>query len=221
MSYECTGSYPYLAERNNRWSFALVTAPTVEPLSESELKLHGRITNNAEDALLTNYIAAARDFAEKKLSRQFITATWDLRIDFFPQQRFVEQAFDSWRYPSIEIHKCPVQSVTSVKYIDASGVEQTMSSSDYLVDIHDEPARITPAFGLVWPVARAQPAAVTVRFVAGYGDAPSAVPPNIRHWISLKAQSLYENREADTETKLSEFSFADSLLDNESWGSDP
>jgi uncharacterized phiE125 gp8 family phage protein len=202
-----------------RWSFALVTAATVEPVSEAELRLHGDVSTNSQDENLSAFIQASRDYAEKRISRQFITATWDLRIDHFPRR--LRSDYLAYNFASLEIRKCPVQSVTSVKYIDAAGVEQTMDAADYLVDVHDEPARITPAFGLAWPIARLQPAAVTVRFVAGYGDAASDVPHNIKHWIKLAAQSLYENREMDSEAAIKRLGFADSLLLSESWGDCP
>jgi phage conserved hypothetical protein, phiE125 gp8 family len=221
MPYD-TGNITYVPhELEGRWSFALVTAPTVEPVTEAELRLHGYVTTNAQDENLSAFISTARDYAEKRLARQFLTATWDFRRDFFPRRSYESRNWDYAQYASIWIPKCPVQSVTSVKYIDTAGVEQTMDPSAYIVDVHDEPARVTPAFGTFWPVARLQPSAITVRFVAGYGDAASDVPPNIRHWIKLKAQSLFVHRESDVDAPINDLGFADNLLDSESWGAYP
>lgn len=221
MSYD-SSNVDYLPhERRGRWSFALVTTPTVEPVSESELRGHGLVSTNAQDGNLSAFIQAARDYAEKRLSRQMLTATWDLRLDYFPRRQYGDRFRDYGQFSALEIHKCPVQSVASVKYIDTSGVEQTMDPATYVVDVHDEPARITPAFGLYWPIARLITNAVTVRFIAGYGDTAASVPPNIKHWIKLAAQSLFVNREADTDMVLSDFAFANNLLDSESWGDYP
>lgn len=222
MLYDTEYHHQYLYERHGRYSFALVTGPAVEPLTVAEFKAQARITSTGEDStVLQPFIMAARQYAEKSLSRQLITATWDLRLDFFPRRRFGIRFNDYAQFSAIEIHKCPVQSVTSVKYTDTAGVEQTMDPSTYTVDVHDEPARITPIFGTYWPIARRIPNAVTVRFVAGYGDSGSDVPENLRRWICLAGATLNENREMDSETALKRLGFADSLLQSESWGDQP
>lgn len=222
MSYDSGGNIDYLPhERRGRWSFALVTAPTTEPVAVSELRDHGYVSTNGQDSNISSFIAAARDYAEKRISRQMLTATWDLRLDYFPRRQYGDRYRDYGQFSALEIHKCPVQSVTSVKYIDTAGVEQTMDPSTYVVDVHDEPARITPTFGLYWPIARLMTNAITVRFIAGYGDTVAAVPPNIKHWIKLAAQSLYENREMDSEAAMKRLDFADNLLLSESWGDYP
>jgi hypothetical protein len=72
---------------------------------------------------------------------------------------------DRW---SLELPKSPLLSVTSVQYVDGSGALQTLDPSQYLVDTATKPGRVTPAFGLAWPVARRQMDAVRVTFVAGH-----------------------------------------------------
>ena len=86
-----------------------------------------------------------------------------------------------------------LQSVTSITYTDANGTEQTLANDQYLVDTKTEPARITPAFGLIWPVTRWQTNAVAVRFIAGYGAA-AAVPDGIKSWMLMRIATLWENR---------------------------
>jgi len=220
--YDSDAETQYLLERRGRYSYTLVTAPAKEPVAIEEAKAHLRIDSSAEDiTILQPSIKAARVYAENRLSRQFITATWDLRLDYFPAYCDGSRLADYAQFNSILIGKCPVQSVTSVKYIDTSGVEQTLATSEYTVDVHDEPARITPAFGKAWPTARNQPNAVTVRFVAGYGDDETSIPESLRTWLKLAVGTLFENREMDAATALKRLEFADCLLESESWGDYP
>ncbi len=162
----------------------LHTAPVAEPISTAEAKSHARVDISADDTLIDDYIAAARRWAELYTRRQFVTATWDLTLDAFPL---------SDRCP-IWVPLPPLQSVTSISYVDADGQTQTWDAAEYLVDSKSEPGRILPAYGETWPVTRDQANAVTVRFVAGYGLA-AAVPATLKTAVRLLVSHLYETRE--------------------------
>jgi uncharacterized phiE125 gp8 family phage protein len=161
-----------------------VTAPTAEPVTVAELRTHSRIDDITEEGpLLVRLIKAARRWCEAFLSQSMVNTTFDLTLDCFP----------AWE---IRLPRCPLQSVTSITYIDANGDSQTVSSSDYIVDTKTKPGRITPAFGDSWPSTQSRINAVTVRFVAGYGAAASAVPDEWKQAILLLAGHWYGNREA-------------------------
>jgi hypothetical protein len=90
-----------------------------------------------------------------------------------------------------------------------------MPAANYTVDSTCEPARITPVFGQIWPIALPQIGAVSVIFDAGYGDA-SAVPEGIKTWIKLRLGSLYVHREevaSMTRGRIDPLPFIDGLLD--------
>jgi len=90
-----------------------------------------------------------------------------------------------------------------------------MPAANYTVDSACEPARITPVFGQIWPIALPQIGAVSVIFDAGYGDA-SAVPEGIKTWIKLRLGSLYVHREevaSMTRGRIDPLPFIDGLLD--------
>jgi uncharacterized phiE125 gp8 family phage protein len=113
---------------------------------------------------------------------------------------------------AILLNKSPVQSVTSIKYLDMSGVQQTMPPTDYVVDTSTEPARITPVFGKIWPISLPQIGSVEITFIAGY----SAVPEGIKSWIKLRVASLFENREEVAlmnRGKVELLPYVDGLLD--------
>lgn len=184
----------------------LITPPDVEPISLSEIKLFLRLgISTDEDSLLTALIIAARQESEKITRRQLITATWELRLDKFSE--------------IIYLPLPPLQSVTTLKYLDSANVEQTLiENTDYLVDIYSEPARITPAYGMVWPTIYPVANAVRIRFIAGYGDDSIDVPESIRNWIMVTVGSFYENRESDIVANVAQadthVKFLDGLLDN-------
>lgn len=160
-----------------QWAISEVTAPTTEPVSLAEAKAHLRVDTNDEDAYISNLIVAARQWAENYTRRRFITQTWDYYLDEFPA--------------CIEVPYPPVQSVTSVKYNDADGAEQTLASSGYRVDSTSLPPRISPSYGNSWPATRSESNAVVVRVVVGYGAA-TAVPQAIKQAILLKVEDLYD-----------------------------
>jgi uncharacterized phiE125 gp8 family phage protein len=159
----------------------LITAAAAEPVTLAEAKAHLRATD-AEDALIGTLILAARQALDGRdgiLGRALMEQTWELVLDAFP-------------CPSIDIPLPPLKSVTSVKYIDADGVEQTLAEAAYTVDADSEPGRVVVVDA--WPPTKAVPNAVRIRFVAGYADATS-VPDGLKAAMLLHIGDLYVNRE--------------------------
>ena len=166
-------------------ALSLVTAPANEPITLADAKLHLRVENIDEDALIESLIAGAREAAEAFTRRALVTQTWDLKLDGFPAY--------------IEVPLPPLVSVTSLAYVDSNGATQTMTvTTDYLVDApagpYAAPGRVTLPFGRIWPIPIQQANAVALRFVAGYGD-PGDVPEGIKAAIKLTVGHLYANRE--------------------------
>lgn len=179
------------------------TATTyTDNIADASLGAGAPTTNTTGDPLLNMLIQAARQHAETYLKRALITQTVDLHLDCFP----------CW-----QIKLPPLQSVTSITYFDTNGVEQTLAADQYLVDTTTQPARITPAFGLVWPVTQYRNNAVKIRFVAGYGAA-SAVPACVKNWMLVRVKTLWDQRDQLTKQlgmPVFEPAWVDSLLDPE------
>ena len=166
----------------------LVTAPQMEPLTLTEAKLYLRVDQSTEDNLISGMVVAARQWVETYTRRALVTQTWDFRYE----------AFMDTRQPLI-LPKAPLQSVTSITYLDEDGVSQTLASSNYSVrtlsgatagrgyiELNDDvslPSLYTDAL-----------APVTVRAVCGYGAA-AAVPDGIKMAIYLMLGDLYEQRQ--------------------------
>lgn len=181
---------------------SIITHPTVEPVTLEDAKLHLRVDHDTEDDLISAMISAARESCEHETDRAIAVQTLELAIDEFPVD-------------GIQLLRPPVASIESVVYVDAEGVDQTMPSTSYYLDIAQEPSWLLPAVGADWPATREQANAVRVRYVAGYTECPQA----LRAWILLRLGTLYRTREADGEKPVAASPFADRLLDRyRVWG---
>jgi uncharacterized phiE125 gp8 family phage protein len=184
-------------------SLRLITAPSTYPVTLAEAKAHLRVDSTDEDTLIASMISAATDVAEQHTGRAIMPQTWELSLDEFQT--------------SIELTRVPVQSITSITYVDELGAPQTLSPTAYVLVKDDFGyAKIIPSYLTVWPTVLAQPLSVTVIYVAGYADA-AAVPEAIKSWILLTVAALFENREAESYSARAvsttvKMSFVDALL---------
>lgn len=163
-----------------------------EPVTVAEVKANSRVDITDDDTLFTTLISAARDFFEKRTRRTTTERTVTMKMDEFPLGG------------EIILRRPPIQSVTSITYVDADGVSQTWSSSEYQVTLGGDMdhARIEPAYGYAWPTPRVQPAAVTVTYVAGYEadesgsptDYAANVPESIKACLKVLVAHWYDNR---------------------------
>jgi uncharacterized phiE125 gp8 family phage protein len=196
----------------------LVTAPTQEPVSLAEARLHLRVDFSDDDALIMALIRSARLAAETITGRQLVTARWKYILDSCPGPSLMGvPAGRPFTLPghAILIPKAPVQTIVSIDYMDMNRTAQTMPAANYVADLACEPARITPVFGQIWPIPLPQIAAVSVTFDAGYGN-PADVPEGLKSWMLLRIGSLYQNREevaAMARGKIDPLPFIDGLLD--------
>lgn len=149
-------------------------APAVEPVSLAEAKEYLRVdTDETEfDSEIGSFIAASRAEIEAITSTRLITQTVDLSAAHFASLAVLPIG--------------PVQSITSIKYVDTTGFEDTLFSDDYELIGSGLTARIDPAFSANWPVAAIRVDAVRVRMVVGYGDAGSDLPRDL-HFALLRA----------------------------------
>jgi len=174
----------------------IITAPTTEPVSLADAKLHLRVDHSTEDTLIEALITAARDECEHLLGRAIAPQTLELSIDAFPDD-------------GIPLPMPPVSSVLSIKYDNSDGDEITVDQNDYYLDDAQEPSWVLPAYNGAWPSARTQANAVRVQYIAGY----SACPEPLRAWILLRVGSLYRWRSADSDKPAMPHGFVDRIID--------
>jgi len=162
-------------------SWKVTTQPTVEPITTAEAKTHLKVDGSDEDELIDGYIAAARQWVENYTSQKLVTQT-------------VQQVFESFPTDCLELRVKPIQSVSSVGYVDTAGDSQTWSSAEYVTDLISNPARIAPGIEKEYPSTGDQINAITVTYVVGYGLAAS-VPERFKNAIKLLVGEMYENRQ--------------------------
>jgi uncharacterized phiE125 gp8 family phage protein len=159
----------------------LVTAPTSEPLTVEEVKLHLRIDHDAEDSWVGQSITAARQYIEDMAARQMVTATRKLILDYFTCE--------------VELPRPPLLAVTGITYVDTDGATQTLSTDVYTVDTDSVPGRVYLAYDQSWPDTRCVQKAVEITYTCGYGD-PCDVPRGLKSAMKLLIGTWYENRES-------------------------
>jgi uncharacterized phiE125 gp8 family phage protein len=176
------------------------TATTyTDNIADASLGAGAPTTNTTGDPLLNILITAARQHAEQELGRAIMPQTLDAYFDDFNHCGFTLP---------------PLNSVTSITYVDTDGATQTLATSQYQVDAVSIPARIVPAYAVVWPTTREQLNAVTIRFAAGY----TTVPACIKNWMLMRIKTLWDGRDQLVKQlgmPVFEPSFIDSLLDSE------
>jgi hypothetical protein len=150
---------------------------------------HLRALGNIDDELFKVYIEAATSYFFEQTSRAPITQTREFILDRFPF------CGASGRAARIELPHPPLQTVVSVKYINASGILTNFTDGaspvtnffTWLAPAGDyaPPGFVEPTYGRTWPIARDQTGAVVIQYTCGYGDASTNVPFLVREIICL------------------------------------
>jgi len=147
-----------------------ITQPSTEPVTLADVKAQLNIKDTTQDAVITRRIKEAREYIEEYLQRSLMLASWRVILDEFP--------------PEIELPYAPVSAIISVKYVDTSGVQHTMSNTEYVLDNYSEPAWLVPYYGTSWPATLDAYNVVEVVYSAGYASADE-VPQPIKEAIML------------------------------------
>ncbi|MGD9644423.1 MAG: hypothetical protein AB7U73_01850 [Pirellulales bacterium] len=158
-------------------------APTIQAVDLAGFKRHHGIDIPDLDLTLLEYIDAATEWCERYQCRALRQSTWAAVYDCFPA--------DGVFYLPMP----PLIAVSSITYLDAAGVSQTLDADVYTVDAISEPGRVALAYGQSWPTTLAQIAAVTITYTAGYTSA-TLIPAMTRQAIRLLVSHSYENKEA-------------------------
>jgi uncharacterized phiE125 gp8 family phage protein len=166
----------------------LITGPAFEPVTLAELKAHSIVEFSDDDQYLVDLLRTATAQVENDTARALVKQSWEVIYDCFPAL--------------IRLPVSPLLAVTSIKYYDTDGVQQTLAATEYEVLSHGIAGRITPAPTKSWPSTETgRLDAVTVLFDAGYididgsGNPINDAPYPLKQAIMVLAAHLYENRE--------------------------
>lgn len=155
--------------------------PATEPVTRTEAKLHCKVDVSADDALIDDAIAAARNWIEEYLSRALFTQTWTAVEDDWFEEMWLPRA-------------APLQSVTTLQYYAADGTLTTLSSSVYDTLTTGEPASIVRKPNQVWPALQSdRRARVIATYICGWDDVAD-IPKAIKQATLLLVDHFYNNR---------------------------
>ena len=176
--------------------------PALRVVSVELARDHIKNVHGSEVSHLSLCIDAATNHVEDICNRALITQTYQWTMDTFPDL-------------PISVPRSPLQSITSIVYVDTNGSNQTWASSNYSVDTVSHPGRIGPSTSITYPsdIETDIISNTTITFVAGYGDNANSVPAEYKQAILLMTATLFRNREQDVSEQLRENPVFDRLID--------
>lgn len=200
-------------------ALVLISPPPVEPVTLAEMKQALRVdtADTSQDSFILDLVMQARSFVERETKRQLVAATWQLLLDFFPGYIDLKLAGAKVSSPfvsgsnavlvgiryALEAPFPPVNSISSFSYQDANGnVTQMVEGTNYIKDLLSNPARLTPPFGQMWPVARVVVNAVQITFICGYAMPIIASLPSPPVYNQIQA-ATYQFQSSDVGRPIS------------------
>jgi uncharacterized phiE125 gp8 family phage protein len=162
-------------------SLKVVTPSAIPLFTTAEAKDFLKVDTTADDTLIDNLIIAATESCQIYTNQYFI-------------KTIVEQYSDTWAN-IYTLYKSPVLSITHIKYYDSDDTEQTLASSNYILDDVSKPARIGLAVDGTLPDLADRINAVHVQYTVGYGITSDEVPDGIKQAVLLTLGNWYENRQ--------------------------
>lgn len=162
----------------------LLVPPASEPVSLAEAKTYLRVDNSDEDALITTLIAAARMHVEGTTGRALIEQTWRVLLDDWPVDRM------------IELPVAPLRSLTAVRAYDADGDVTAISLAQFQPETATERARLILPNGVSDSPVLRDFNGIEVDYIAGYADAPTNVPDDLKRACLVLIGHWFEHRDA-------------------------
>ncbi len=177
----------------------------------ADVKEYLRVTNDAENTTITNFLTAAIEVAQNYTNSKFLEheynmtmETWD---DVYVSNHYTQALVDGAYITTsgyvgkdglnqIVLPYAPLASITHIKYYDSAGAQQTWSDTNYLTQKYiNQKGFAEIKDGVTLPTISERADAIEIRFKAGYGTTSSDVPEAIKTAILLIIGSMYEKRE--------------------------
>lgn len=171
-----------------------ITPPTSLAVPLADVKKYLHIDDTENDVIITRLIKAATFYAQNNTGAWFAPTELEYRLAEWP-----------WGldYPNrIALPAFPVRSLTSVKYLDKDGAEQTVDPSNYELVAGASISLVMFERGFTYPGIKRGTYPVRFRFKAGYntpvpatGDDPKLnIPEEAIVAIMMVVVNWYENR---------------------------
>lgn len=174
------------------WYPVAPVAPASEPITLAQARLQVRIIDPSDtdhDEALNLYIKAARAYVEAYCGQAFAARDMVANADGF---------IDMARLPF-----APVNSITSIEYVDTAGAAQTLASSVY--ELRADADAVVLKYGQAWPPIQL---GSRITLTASVGAVP---PDDVAHAMLLFVADSFAGREP---AKAGDWSTLDSLLCN-------
>ncbi|MDC8756257.1 head-tail connector protein [Janthinobacterium fluminis] len=188
-------------------------APTELAVDLAAARANMRIDGDHMDGLLTLWLKGIIMVLEHEIDQCIMEQTWAVRLDVFPGiSPWSVGGTDSGRVSAAIALPHPVLAVTSVKYLDIAGVEQTLAPSAYKLVVQRYQSYLIPKLGTRWPATANEADAVVVSVQCGYGSTSASTPENVQLYILAKLVEQFDpatRLERDTVQSV----FIDRLLD--------
>lgn len=158
----------------------LLAGAAQEPVSLGEAKAFLKVDESAEDLLISTLIGAARMHIEGVTGRALLAQSWRLVLDAWPG------------HGQVRLPVTPFMSVTEITAYDGDGVGHAVPLAQFL----REPDRLVlPAQVAGMPQLRERQG-IEIDYVAGFGNEPGDVPPDLRQALLALVGYWYEHRDA-------------------------
>lgn len=180
------------------WTIKSTGAVTEEPVDLPTARRQCRVglTDETYDPDLTRLITVARDHVEKYCGMMFATRPVTLECSAWVDLAALPLA--------------PLNAVTSIKYADAAGDQQTVPDTVYEKGGDRFAPSIVLKAGQAWPVSMD---GSSIELVATLGG---NVPPSVQHAMLMLLAHLFVFREAVSESSVATVPIAfDDLLAND------
>lgn len=176
------------------WYPAVVTeAAAAEPVTLADAKTWGRFDDTSDDDRISGALTAARAYVEAFTGQLISEQTAAIKCDSFCDFEYLPLA--------------PVQSISSITYVDGAGDTQTLDAAVYELRAEGLRSAIVRKYGQSWPGIQCG-SRITVTAVCGY--AADALPP-----APLQAIRMYAIAQVDGVLDDATKGMIDALLANE------
>ena len=155
-----------------------------------EAKLFLREDEADNDTIITDLIVSLSKTLEDVLGISLLQQTW----------RYIFERFPYSNYP-IQLPRPPIQSVSSIRYVDTDGVQQTFPEAKYGVDLDLELVYLTG--NETWPSTKAfrNRPTISIEYVTGYLTAAD-VPGDLILKLKEVMSSTYDARNPNQDFSL-------------------
>lgn len=154
----------------------LVTPATALPVSLATVRAFCAVEDGSRDSLLGTLLAGVCAHAGRFLDRSLGEAGYRLVLDTFSD--------------AIELPVGPVFGSPAVRYLDTAGVQQTVDSALYTLDLSSNPQWVVLNDGEDWPETLEAVNAVSVEFTAGWTEA--TLPPDVKAAVGLCVAAQFD-----------------------------